>query len=153
LRRFPPIEIILGIAAKDEPRGIIALNYFLDSYVQKYSDYTPDAHANIAFVPATHKGKKKLAKPLEVFSNSDWQLLGFPVLDPALRQDAVNKLRIKEHPPTDQLVRLLEASPPATESQAREWFGVLSRRILGLCNSQSDKCVLISARLQCFRVG
>ena len=121
--------------------------------MQKYADYTPDAHANIAFVPATHKGKKKLVKPLEVFSNSDWRLLGFPVLDPTLRQDAVNKLRIKEHPPTDQLVRLLEVSPPTTESQAGEWFGVLSRRILGLCNARSGGCVLIPTRLPSFRVG
>jgi len=150
LRRFPPAEVILGIAAKDEPRGAVALDYFLDNHVQKYVDYTPDTHANIAFVPATHEGKKKLVRPLEVFSNSDWQLLGFPVLDPTLRQDAVNKLRIKEHPPTDQLVRLLEASPPTTESQAREWFGVLSDRILGLCNAQSGGCVLIPTRLPSF---
>jgi hypothetical protein len=109
--------------------------------MQKYADYTADAHANIAFVPAIHRGEKKLAKPLEVFSNPDWQTLGFPVLDPTLRQDAANRLKIKEHPPTDQLVRTLEASPPTTEAQAREWFGVLSRRISGLCNAQSDECV------------
>lgn len=132
MRRFPPTEVILGIAAKDGPRGTIALNYFLDNYIQKYTDYTVDVHADIAFVPAIHKGEKKLAKPLEVFSNPGWQSLGFPVLDAALRQDAVNKLKIKEHPPTNQLVRLLEASPPTTGAQAREWFGVLSRRISGV---------------------
>ena len=141
LRRFPPTEIILGIAAKDEPQRTIAMNYFLDSYIQKYTDYTIDAHANIAFVPAIHRGEKKLVKPLEVFSNPDWQLLGFPILDPALRQDAANKLKIKEHPPTNQLVRLLEESPPTTEAQAREWFGVLSRRISGLCNASSGERV------------
>jgi hypothetical protein len=138
LKRFPPIEIILGIAAKDEPRRTIALNYFLDNYIQKYTDYTPEACADIAFVPAIHRGEKKLAKPLEVFSNPEWQSLGFPVLDPAMRQDAINKLKIKLNPPTNQLVRLLETSPPTTETQAREWFGVLSRRISGLCHVQSD---------------
>lgn len=117
------------------------MNYFLDNYIQKYTDYTIDAHANIAFVPAIHRGEKKLVKPLEVFSNPDWQLLGFPILDPALRQDAANKLKIKEHPPTNQLVRLLEESPPTTEAQAREWFGVLSRRISGLCNASSGERV------------
>ena len=132
LRRFPPAEVVLGIAAKGEPQRTVALNYFLDNYIQKYTDYTPDAHANIAFVPAIHKGEKKLAKPLEVFSNPDWQSLGFPILDPALRQDAANKLKIQEHPPTNQLVRFLETSPPSSEAQAGEWFGVLSRRISGL---------------------
>ena len=137
LRRYPPTEDILGIAAKGEPLGAVALGYFLDNYIQKYTDYTIDAHANIAFVPAVHRGEKKLAKPLEVFSNPDWQLLGFPILDPTLRQDAGNKLKIKEHPPTNQLVRLLETSPPTTETQAREWFRVLSRRISGMCTALS----------------
>ena len=141
LRRFPSTEDILGIAAKGEPQRTFALNYFLDNYIQKYADYTIDAHANIAFVPAVHRGEKRLAKPLEVFSNPDWKSLDFPVLDPTLRQDAVSKLKIKEHPPTNQLVRLLETSPPATEAQAREWFGVLSRRISGLSNAQSDEYV------------
>ena len=126
----------MGIAAKDEPRRTIALDYFLDNCMQKYTDYTVDAYANIAFVPAIHRGQKKLVKPLEVFSNLEWQSLGFPVLDPGLRQDAVTKLKIKEHPPTNQLVRLLQTSPPTTEAQAREWFGVLSRRISGFCNPQ-----------------
>jgi hypothetical protein len=141
LRRHPPTEVILGIAAKSEPQRTVALNYFLDNFVQKYSDYTPDAHANIAFVPAIHRGEQKLAKPLEVFSNPDWQSLGFPVLDRTLRPDAANKLKIKEHPPTNQLVRLLEASPPTTEAQAREWFGILSRGISGLCRARPDDCV------------
>ena len=132
------MEVILDIAAKDESRRTLALNYFLDNYIQKYTDYTPEAYANIAFVPAIQKGEKKLVKPLEVFSNPEWQSLGFPVLDPALRQDAVNKLKIKQHPPTNQLVRLLETSPPNTETQAREWFGVLSRRISGLCHAPSN---------------
>ena len=136
LRRFPPTEVILNVAAKDEPQRTIALNYFLDNCMQKYTDYTAEAHANITFVPAIHKGEKKLVGPLEVFSNPDWQSLGFPVLDPTLRQDAANKLKIKEHPPTNRLVHLLEESPPTTEAQAREWFGILSRRISGPYNTQ-----------------
>jgi hypothetical protein len=147
LRRYPPTETILEIAAKDEPQRTVALSYFLDNYIQKYTDYTADAHANIAFVPAVHKGEKKLVKPLEVFSNPEWQSLGFPILDPTLRQDAANKLKIKEHPPTNQLVRLLEASPPGTQAQAREWFGILSRRVSGLCSTESKERVLIFVRL------
>ena len=110
-------------------------------------DYAAATHANIAFVPAVDRGKKKFVKPLEVFSDPDWQSFGFPLLDPDLRRDAVNILQIKEHPPTDQLVRRLEESPPTTESQAREWFGILSRRIRGPCHAQSDECVLIFLRL------
>jgi len=149
LRRYPPTGVILSIAAKSGPVGAAALRYFLKNY-KKYEDYTVDAYANVTFVPALQRGEKKLATPLEVFSNPDWQSLGFHILDPALGQDAVNKLKIKEHPPTNQLVRLLETSPPATEAQAREWFGILSRRISGMCHVQSDGRVLISPRLPRF---
>ena len=118
--------------------------------MQKYTGYTANAHANIAFVPAIHNGEKKLAKPLEVFSNPDWQTFGFLVLDPTLRKDAANKLKIREHPPTKQLVRLLETSPPVTKDQACEWFEILSRRIPGLSNARSGEYELISVRLSLF---
>jgi len=150
LRRYPPTEVILGIASKGEPSGTVALGYFLDNYTQKYTDYTVDAHANIAFVPAVHRGEKGLAKPLEVFSNSDWHSLGFPILNPTLGQDAADKLKIQEHPPTDQLAHLLEMSPPITRAQARGWFRVLSRHISGMCNVQSDKWALIFPTLPSF---
>ena len=141
LRRYPPTTVILGIAASDGPERKVALDYFLDNYRQKYGDYTATDHADIAFVPAIHAGEKKLAKPLEVFSNPNWQSLGFPVLDPTLKQGVVSILQIQEHPPTDQLLRLLETSPPTSEAQARNWFGILSRRISGLCNAHSDESV------------
>ena len=133
------MEVILGIAAKNGPQRAAALNYFLNNYMQRYMDYTAAAYENLAFVPAIHGGKKTFLNPLEVFSNPDWKLLGFPVLDPALRQDAVNLLQIKDHPPTNQLVHLLEGTPPTTEAQACEWFGVLSRHISGMYNAWPDK--------------
>ncbi|KAF9650775.1 hypothetical protein BDM02DRAFT_3140374 [Thelephora ganbajun] len=139
LRRYPPTKVILGIAAKGEPQRTLALNYFLDNHAELYMDYTAYAHAKIAFIPAIHRDEEKLAKPLEVFLDPDWHSLGFPVLDPTLRQDAIVKLGIKEHPPTNRLVRHLRASPPTTEAQAREWFGFLTRCILDFHASELAK--------------
>lgn len=135
LRQYPSIGIILDIAAKGQSQGTAALNYFLNNYREKYHQvYTTKACKNIAFVPAIHKGKEELARPVDVFSYPGWQSLGFPVLDPSLGEAAAIKLKIEEHPPTSQLLHLLKESPPATEAQACEWFGILSRRISGLCN-------------------
>ena len=123
---------------------MVALGYFLDNYGQNhtdYKDYTAYARENVAFVPAIQKGEKRFVKPVEAFSVPDWGPLGFPILDPTLGKDAVDKLGIKEHPPTSQLVDLLKMSPPTTESLACEWFGILSSHIPGLCNTQSHKCV------------
>lgn len=149
LRRYPTIDVVLGIAAGGGPQGTAALDYFLDNYSRWYTDYTANQHGSIAFVPAIHRGEKKLVKPLEVFSNLDWQSLGFPILDPTLtrRQDAMNRLKIEEHPPTKDLVHLLETSPPTTKDQACEWFGVLSRRILGLYDIVGQVYMLIFTRL------
>ena len=119
--------------------------------MQKYADYTVDAHASTAFVPAIHADEKKLVKPLEVFSNHNWRSLGFPVIDHN-RRDAANILQIREHPPIAQLVRRLEESPPTTEDLAREWFGILSRCISGPYgySVRSNECVLIFLRLPPF---
>ena len=96
------------------------MNYFLDNYTQWYTSFTINNHADIAFVPAIHKGEKKLANPLEVFSSSDWQLLGFSVLDPALvrRNEVIGRLGIKAHPSTEDLLHLFGTSPPTSEDQA-----------------------------------
>lgn len=141
LRRHPPTDVILGIAAGGGSQGPIAFNYFLDNYAQWYSDFAVNNHANIAFVPAVHKGEKKLVKPLEVFSNPDWQLLGFSILDPVLvrRNEVIGRLRIKAHPPAEDLLHLLGASPPTTEDQARQWFEILFHRLPGLCNARLTK--------------
>lgn len=142
--RHPEIDVILHLASKGGPQGTLALNYFLDNCGRRYSRFIYDSSRysgarEIAFVPAIHKGERKLFGPWKVFSNPDWQLFGLPILDPSLRRDAVSKLGIKEHPLSWELVALLTESPPATELQACEWFKILSRRIQGLCNDSCDK--------------
>ena len=134
MKRYPPTEVILGIAANREPQGAVALDYFFNNYGEKYADYTVTTHADIAFVPAIYGNQRTLEKPLGVFSNPCWKLLGFPILDPDLRQGAASILQIKEHPPTEQLVHCLEVFPPTNNSQACELFELLSRHIPGLYN-------------------
>ena len=52
-------------------------------------------------------------------------------MDPALRDGAASKLKLKNHPPTSELVTLLEKSPPGDEATARKWFEALSNRVPG----------------------
>jgi len=104
-----------------------------------WKEYTSYACKNIAFIPAVQRGERKLVKPVNAFLIPDWELLGFPILDPTLGEDVVDDvvdiLGIEGHPPTSQLVNLLETSPPSTESQACNWFRVLSSHIQGLCHT------------------
>jgi uncharacterized protein DUF3684 len=52
-------------------------------------------------------------------------------VDPLLQDRAAVKLKLKNRPPTSELVTLLERSPPGDEATARQWFEILSGRVPG----------------------
>jgi hypothetical protein len=56
-----------------------------------------------------------------------------------LRDDALAKLKIREHPPSSLLVALLEQSPPKSDVQARKWFGILAGRVTGVFPAASTE--------------
>jgi Protein of unknown function (DUF3684) len=62
-----------------------------------------------------------------VCADAEWAELGFTIVDPTLPDGAARKLKVKEHPPTSELVTVLKRSPPGDEVTARRWFQVLSR--------------------------
>ena len=53
------------------------------------------------------------------------------MVDPLLRDVAASKLKLNSHPPTSEIVALLERSPPTDDTTARQWFEVLSGRVPG----------------------
>jgi Protein of unknown function (DUF3684) len=52
-------------------------------------------------------------------------------VDPMLHDGLASKLKLKNEPPTRDLVNLLKRYPPEDEATARQWFEVLSGRVLG----------------------
>jgi len=52
-------------------------------------------------------------------------------VDPLLLDGAGVKLKLKNHPPTSELVTLLDRFPPGDEAIACQWFEVLSGRVPG----------------------
>lgn len=166
LQRFPSLQVILGLAASpDQKVRTVALRYFLDNLAMKYVDYDPNNFSQIAFVPAVKDHKPYMAKPSEVssahyvptsgrehslfqvYASSEWTSLGFPTVDPSLKADALTKLKIREHPPTAELVNLLQKTPPANDAIAREWFAVLAGRIAGSFMTRDPRLLLTSHRV------
>ncbi|TFK45667.1 hypothetical protein OE88DRAFT_1668942 [Heliocybe sulcata] len=134
LLRFPPLEVIINLAAgPDAGARKAAMKYFLDNFASRYSDYNPDQFGDKAFIPARDGG---LAKHGEVFANSDWEKLGYRIVDDSIRNDALTKLKISEHPHPSGLVSLLQRKPPPTEAIASQWFAVLATRISAFMPSQ-----------------
>ena len=67
LRKFPPIDILLGIAAGRAPYNERALLYLLANVNVHYMNFEPSAFAGVSFIPATSAaGEKVLVKPGEV---------------------------------------------------------------------------------------
>ncbi|KAI9511382.1 hypothetical protein F5148DRAFT_1172037 [Russula earlei] len=132
LRRAPPLLDILHIAASDNPTvRTKALTFFLDNLSVKYSDYDPQNFRDLAFVPAVRGSERLLAKPFELYASPEWAALGFAVVDPLLHggTTSLSKLKLRNHPPTSDLVIRLVRLPPADEATARQWFEVLSGRV------------------------
>jgi hypothetical protein len=69
LRRFPPIDVLLGIASGRPPTNQKALDYLLANLQTHYVSFDPKAFEGVAFLPATlPDGRQILAKPGEVSS-------------------------------------------------------------------------------------
>jgi len=91
------------------------------------------------FVPAVKPdGKKSMESPLDVYANGDCAIMGFTVLDPALRSEA-KKLHIEEYPSAVRLIDVLSKNPPTDQVTARAWFEFLAgcsrgEHASGLCH-------------------
>ncbi|KAI0701855.1 hypothetical protein BC835DRAFT_1435271 [Cytidiella melzeri] len=139
LRRFPPLEVILALAAgPDEKIRSVALKYFLDNHGTRYTDYRPSSFVNLAFIPSVKGTVPVMGKPGEVFASHTWASMGLLVTRPSLGPDAINKLGIRDHPPTTMLVSLLERNPPENVQTARQWYGAMASRIADFSNKELE---------------
>jgi hypothetical protein len=126
LRRSPPIDTLLGIAASKDPSGEKALAYLLGNMSTHYTTFDPASYSAIPFIPATTAtGNPTLAKPGEVFTNEACKILGFAVArPPASLPENASKLRIQSDPPMDRLVSAFLHAPESDTSQATKIFEV-----------------------------
>ena len=67
LKRFPPVDVLLGIAAGRPPMNQKALDYLLANLQTHYLNFDPKVFEGVAFLPATKPdGTQILAKPGQV---------------------------------------------------------------------------------------
>lgn len=131
LRRFPPVDTLLGIAAGKAPTNEKALQYLLDNLKTHYALFDPTVFSNVAFIPATTAtGNATLASPGEVFTNHACKILGFSVARGAASlPEYATKLRIESDPSMERLVFAFLASPETDIKKARLIFEYLSTRV------------------------
>ncbi|KAF8972951.1 hypothetical protein BDZ97DRAFT_1778504 [Flammula alnicola] len=128
LQRYPPLNKLIDLCAdKDSNIRTVALKYLIDNVGSRYQDYDPMDFKDIKFIPAVKGSEMCLGNIQEVFS-SPWAAVGFLVLQPSYQTHA-SKLKIKDHPPTSQLMFLLQSKPPASEAEAAELFRLMAGRV------------------------
>ncbi|WVQ99431.1 hypothetical protein IAU59_006566 [Kwoniella sp. CBS 9459] len=131
LRRFPPIDVLLGIAAGRPPMNEKALQYLLTNVHNHYALFRADAFSQVSFIPATRpSGEHISARPGEVFTNSACAILGFAVAQPiaALPENAA-KLSIQSDPSMDKLVRALLSNVTRDLDKAKKIFEYMSTQL------------------------
>lgn len=128
LRRFPPIDTLLGLAAGPEPVNQLAFNYLLSNIETHYSGFDSSTFGGVAFIPSTSAtGNNTLSRPGEVYTNDACKILGFSVARlPASLPANASKLGIKSDPAMPQLVKVFLQSPERDTVRARAIYEVRS---------------------------
>nr|XP_031863300.1 uncharacterized protein CI109_001175 [Kwoniella shandongensis]KAA5530372.1 hypothetical protein CI109_001175 [Kwoniella shandongensis] len=131
LRRFPPIDVLLGIAAGRPPTNEKALQYLLANIHTHYPAFRPDAFSQVSFIPAlTPAGEKILGKPGHVFTNPACAILGFAVAQPLIAApENAAKLALQSDPPMDHLVAAILGNVTKDVDKARKIYEYMSTRM------------------------
>lgn len=126
LRRFPPIDTLLGIASGKDAAADKALAYLLANMSAHYPTFDAMAYSGVPFIPATTAtGNPTLARPGEVFTNEACKILGFNIArPPASLPESAAKLRIKSDPPMDRLIAAFMRAPESNIERAKIIFEV-----------------------------
>lgn len=137
LRKTPPLDLTVKLCTSSETDiRSAAFKYLVDSIPSRYPDYRRENFGHVAFIPAVNDCGPCMGTPNEVFASHQWKVLGFSVVEDAVRSVAVSKLGLKEHPPATRIVALLEKTPPQDQNVARRWFEILAGHVADFSSSQ-----------------
>ncbi|KAG1888113.1 hypothetical protein F4604DRAFT_1715581 [Suillus subluteus] len=111
LRKNPPLDLTVKLCASSEPDiRSAAFKYLIDSIPSRYPDYRRE--------------------------NFGLYCLHTSIIEDTVRDIAVSKLGLKEHPPATRIVALLEKTPPQDKNVARRWFEILAGHVADFSSSQ-----------------
>ncbi|KDQ06228.1 hypothetical protein BOTBODRAFT_39729 [Botryobasidium botryosum FD-172 SS1] len=133
LNRRPGIHDLLERAACSYPAlSKVAFRYFMNNFLSYAPLYEATRFSKISFVPSIRPdGSPCLAKPSEVFIDSDSSIVGFLVVNPSFRPELLahsNELQLKGQPPIEAIIARLLSRPPNDHENAKQIFSYLDKR-------------------------
>ncbi|KAG2358885.1 hypothetical protein BDR07DRAFT_1416380 [Suillus spraguei] len=132
LREYPTIEQLINIASFNDDSAIRHAAFGLicgpnhESFFEKQFD--PSKFATYPFIPGVRDGRPCQIPHSEVFSDSNWQVLGFGHLTNQFNKKNIAKLKIRDRPTTEKLFQVLESNPPKDPGTAERWFKFLAEK-------------------------
>lgn len=137
LNHFPPLPKIVELcSSEDDKVQEIAFEYLCDNLRSQYLHYQPEEFRDKDFIPAESGGRTCLKKLGEVYSDTQWKVLGFSVVQDQYLIAPLHQLGVMQHPPTSKVLDLLEQNSPPNEEIAVPWFEALFDHLA--CFSPSD---------------
>lgn len=126
LNHFPPLPKIVELCSSgDDKVQDTAFRYLCENLCSQYLHSHPEEFRDKEFIPAENGGRTCLKKLGEVYSDTQWKVLGFSVVQDQYLSAPLHQLGVMQHPPTSKLLDLLEQNPPPNEETAVRWFEAL----------------------------
>ncbi|KAH7886449.1 hypothetical protein F5I97DRAFT_2029040 [Phlebopus sp. FC_14] len=129
LQQIPSLHVIIEKASSADP--VIrhaAFNYLLNHLEDVYESYKPDDFKEHAFLPCGKSRDPQFGTPEQVFTTTEWELLGFKKLHQSVRPKQAARLKVKERPSAEAIIQVLRESPPKDVRSASKWFDLLARK-------------------------
>lgn len=137
LNHFPPLPKIVELcSSEDDKVQEIAFEYLCDNLRSQFAHYRPEEFRDKDFIPTESGGRTCLKKLGEVYSDTQWKVLGFSVVQDQYLIAPLHQLGVMQHPPTSKVLDLLEQNPPPNKEIAVPWFEALFDHLA--CFSSSD---------------
>ncbi|KAF8431347.1 hypothetical protein L210DRAFT_3487780 [Boletus edulis BED1] len=126
LNKFPSLRSVVELCSSREV-GVqeAAFMYLCRELHSRYQDYKSENFCDVEFIPAQSNGCVCLKTLGEVYSGTQWEALGFFVVQERYPRVSLRQLGVMQDPPTPKLLDLLEKNPPPDEGTARRWFATL----------------------------
>ncbi|KIK97727.1 hypothetical protein PAXRUDRAFT_762872 [Paxillus rubicundulus Ve08.2h10] len=130
LQQYPPLSLIIEKAcSEDADIRQSAYTFFVSHLEDHYEKYDPAAFPDSAFLPCG-KGTKptQFGTPEAVFTSPEWEIFGFHTIHKSIPPRTRTKLKVKDRPSAEAIIKAMREKPPPDIATATKWFGLLARR-------------------------
>ncbi|KAG1825278.1 hypothetical protein EV424DRAFT_1392999 [Suillus variegatus] len=132
LHDYPTIDQLIPIASSkddhDARRAAFAslCGPLYESFLERQFD--PSKFSKFPFIPGVRDGRNCQIPHDEVFSDSNWKVLGFGHLPDQFSKKNIAKLKIRDRPTAEKLFQVLQSTPPKDPQTAKSWFKFLAEK-------------------------